>query len=347
MIAASRVAAKYLRGDAFDDDDDDVPPPPAAGSTKMEGEGKEEDEVEGEELGENVVEVAEEVEELKEQEQEQKQNDWPDTRFLNAMKNWDREQEKEAAAAVVVEPEEPQEEEKGAKRIWKRKTKKKKEKGKQEEEEEKGVKEEQQQQQEEQQEEQEVNHLENETIKIHDLQERASPIVFKDRPPLYFKSLSTKSALSMIRSLGFASTFASHVQINLTLEHQSELQRIIGCVRTVEGLATTEKNSPDLISFRVKSLPAGKPRAKTQWKKSSSKVFAVVFILERLPEDLDTTGCICIRLYGKSSKIGRSREMCYGECVVPVTYVLESEKTYEATRLILPMAGNSNAFQPS
>ena len=142
------------------------------------------------------------------------------------------------------------------------------------------------------------------------------------------------AAVLQINKKGFVNSTKSNIEIKITLDYNRSIQRVIGCIRTIQGLTKSMKNNPpDLICFHVKLLPHSKRKlkARTQWKSVNSRVFALDFMLGPLKEELDPSGTICMSLYGKLIK--GIKETCYGECMLQNSRLLESE-TLQMTQKI-------------
>ena len=85
--------------------------------------------------------------------------------------------------------------------------------------------------------------------------------------------------------------------------------------------------SPDLLAFSAKMLPGHQPTAKTKWKPVNSRIFALDFTLGPLVMAHESNSTLCIRLHGKSRKIGRAHETCYGECSIATGSLWHSGET--------------------
>ena len=157
-------------------------------------------------------------------------------------------------------------------------------------------------------------------------------------PPSSSKNISKGKALNQIQRQGFRDPFASHATINVTIERQVSLQRIVGTVHFIKGLSTTA-NSPEVVRFHVKVLPECKPKGKTKWKHPNAKSFELDFVLSPLKEHDDgDERFICMRLYGRKRSTGVPRLKCYGECSVPWSQIME--QPFEGDLRFLPRARN-------
>ena len=74
------------------------------------------------------------------------------------------------------------------------------------------------------------------------------------------------AAMLQIIKKEFVNSTESNVEIKITLDYNRSIQRIIGCIRTIEGLTKSMKNNPpDLICFHVKLLPQSKRKLNLIW----------------------------------------------------------------------------------